>query len=180
MAEGGPIYQESVNEETENLETIVETEETSQLEAELPAGLTQPLPPPTPTPMQSLLPVTSQSVFPWGGPNSVGLTFPEITHSQGLQLPPIPGHLGAPRRFPAPTKWQEAYNLYVLHEDTNQKARHAYQTGCISFKAAQRIYLSGLQDVRKLTNQGKLHACYLGYMLDYGKYYNYIDRSISQ
>ena len=92
----------------------------------------------------------------------------------------MPEPIRGPRRPQVPTKWQEAFNLYTLYEDTNVKARNSYQNGCISFGAVQRIYLSGLQDTRKLTSEGRLAFCYLQYMLDYGKYYNYIDPRINR
>ena len=139
-----------------------------------------PDPPPTPVPVSPLGPVFPTSTSPWAGPNPVvSPLLPELPLPQRLQLPPIAETFSGPRRFQAPTKWQEAFNLYTLHEDTNNKARVAYQNGCITYAAAQRIYLANLQDVRRLTAQGKLATCYLTYMLNYGKFYNYIDRHIN-
>ena len=79
-----------------------------------------------------------------------------------------------------PTKWQEAYNLYLFHEETNRKARQSVLNGCITFAATQRIYMNSLQECRRLNSQGKLAFCFLKYMLDFGKFYKYISQNINK
>ena len=34
----------------------------------------------------------------------------------------------------APSRWQEAYNIYVLNDNTNQRAREAFDKGWITFQ----------------------------------------------
>ena len=135
----------------------------------------QPLPPSTPQPSQAqYLPVTHQV---WAGVNPV--VSPLI-----LEAPPRPTFFAnnpedytGPR---APTKWQEAYNLYLFHEETNKKARQSVLNGCITFAAAQRIYMNSLQECRRLNSQRKLAFCFLKYMLDFGKFYKYISPNINK
>ena len=125
----------------------------------------QPLTPPTPQPTQAqYVPVTHQV---WTGVNSV--VSPEVL---GSPLRPVTfasnpeGQAGQS----APTKWQEAYNLYLFHEETNRKARQSVLDGCITFATAQKIYTNSLQECRRLNSQGKLAFCFLKYMLDFGKF----------
>ena len=80
----------------------------------------QPPPLPTPQPSQAqYLPVTHQV---WAGVNPV--VSPLV-----LESPPRPTFLANnPEGYTGPrasTRWQEAYNLYLLHEETNKKARQA-------------------------------------------------------
>ena len=159
------------------LVNYIKEEPEEELESEVLqlSDVEQPPPPPTPQPSQAQhLPVTHQV---WAGVSPV--VSPLIPES-----PPRPtsfannpeGYTG-PR---APTRWQEAYNLYLLYEQTNKKARQAVLTGCITFAATQRIYMSGLQECRRLNSQGKLAFCYLQYMLNFGKFYNYIGPNIDK
>ena len=73
----------------------------------------------------------------------------------------------------APFRWQEAYNIYVLNENTNQRAREAFEKGWISFESTQRIYINSLHQTRVLCHQGQLARTYLRHMLSYGKFYGY-------
>ena len=190
MAEGGPIHQEAAIATVQvtctssgpiSVDCKEEPIEGNQPDIEpLTIVIPPPAPPSTPVPVPPLGPVFHTSTSPWAGPNPVvSPLLPNLSVPQRPQLPPIAETFSGTGRFQAPTKWQEAFNLYTLHEDTNSKARVAYQNGCITFAAAQRIYLANLQDVRRLTAQGKLATCYLTYMLNYGKFYNYIDRHIN-
>ena len=74
----------------------------------------------------------------------------------------------------APSKWQEAYNIYVLNDTTNQRAREAFDKGWITFQSTQRIYMNALHQTRVLCRQGQLSHTYLRHMLSYGKFYGYI------
>ena len=44
----------------------------------------------------------------------------------------------------APLRWQEAYYIYVLNDNTNQRVREAFDKGWIMFKSARRIYVNAL------------------------------------
>ena len=184
MAEGGSLHKEAIatvqltySSENPLLVDYIKEEPEEELESEVlqlsDVEQTPPLPTPQPSQAQHL-PITHQV---WAGVSPV--VSPLVPES-----PPRPtffannpeGYTG-PR---APTRWQEAYNLYLLHEETNKKARQAVLTGCISFAAAQRIYMSGLQECRRLNSQGKLAFCYLQYMLNFGKFYNYIGPNIDK
>ena len=184
MAEGGSLHKEAIatvqltySSENPILVDYIKEEPEEELESEVLqlSDVEQPPPSPTPQPSQAqYLPVTHQV---WAGVNPV--ESPLI-----LESPPRPtffannpeGYTG-PR---APTRWQEAYNLYLLYEETNKKARQAVLTGCITFAATQRIYMSSLQECRRLNSQGKLALCYLQYMLNFGKFYNYIGPNIDK
>ena len=37
----------------------------------------------------------------------------------------------------APSRWQEAYNIYVLNDNMNQRAREAFDKGWITFESTQ-------------------------------------------
>ena len=74
----------------------------------------------------------------------------------------------------APSRWQEAYNIYVLNDNTNQRAREAFDKGWITFESTQRIYMNALHQTRVLCHQGQLSHTYLRHMLSYGKFYGYI------
>ena len=74
----------------------------------------------------------------------------------------------------APSRWQEAYNIYALNENTNQRAREAFDKGWITFESTQRIYMNALHQTRVLCHQGQLSHTYLRHMLSYGKFYGYI------
>ena len=74
----------------------------------------------------------------------------------------------------APSRWQEAYNIYVLNDNTNQRAREAFDKGWITFQSTQRIYMNALHQTRVLCRQGQLSHTYLRHMLSYGKFYGYI------
>ena len=145
MAEGGSLHKEAIatvqltySSENPILVDNIKEEPEEELESEVLqlSDVEQPLPPPTPQPSQAQYsPVTHQV---WAGVNPV-------VSPLNLESPPRPtffagnpeGYIG-PR---APTKWQEAYNLYLFHEETNKKARQAVLNGCITFAAAQRIYI---------------------------------------
>ena len=158
MAEGGSLYKEAIatvqltySSENPILVNYIKEEPEDEIESEVLqlSHAEQPPPPPTPQPSQAqYLPVTHQVL---AGVNPV--VSPLI-----LESPPRPtflsdnpeGYIG-PR---APTKWQEAYNLYLFHEETNKKARQAVLNGCITFAAAQRIYMNGLQECRRSKQPG--------------------------
>ena len=74
----------------------------------------------------------------------------------------------------APSRWQEAYNIYVLNDNTNHRARDAFDKGWITFQSTQRIYMNALHQTRVLCHQGQLSHTYLRHMLSYGKFYGYI------
>ena len=135
----------------------------------------QPLLPPTPQPSQAqYLPVTHQV---WAGVNPV--VSPVVLESP-LGPTTLAGNPEGQAGPSTPTKWQEAYNLYLFHEETNRKARQSVLNGCITFAAAQRIYMNSLQECRRLNSQGKLAFCFLKYMLDFGKFYKYISPNINK
>ena len=184
MAEGGSLHREAIatvqltySSENPILVDYIKEEPEEEFETEVLylSVVEQPPPSPTPQPSQAQhLPTTHQV---WAGVSPV-------VSSLVPELPPRPtffasnpeGYTG-PR---APTRWQEAYNLYFLHEETNHKARQAVLTGCITFAATQRIHMSGLQECRRLNSQGKLAFCYLQYMLNFGKSYNYTGSNINK
>ena len=120
------------------------------------------------------MPVTHQV---WAGVNSV--VSPVVLESP-LRPAIFAGNSEGQVGQSAPTKWQEAYNLYLFHEETNRKARQSVLDGCITFAAAQRIYMNSLQECRRLNSQGKLAFCFLKYMLDFGKFYKYIGPNINR
>ena len=184
MAEGGSLHKEALatvqltySSENPILAGYIKEEPEEETESEVLqlSDVEQPLPPPTPQPLQAqYLPVTNQV---WAGVNPV-------VSPLTLESPPRPTFLAnnpegciGPR---APTRWQKAYNLYLFHEETNKKARQAVLNGCITFAAAQRIYMNSLKECRRLNSQGKLAFCFLKYMLDFGKYYNYIGSNIDK
>ena len=79
----------------------------------------------------------------------------------------------------APLRWQEAYNIYVLNDNTNQRAREAFDKGWITFQSTQRIYMNALHQTRVLCHQGQLSHTYLRHMLSYGKFYGYISSFVN-
>ena len=79
----------------------------------------------------------------------------------------------------APSRWQEAYNIYVLNDNTNQRAREAFDKGWITFQSTQRIYMNALHQTRVLCRQGQLSHTYLRHMLSYGKFYGYISSFVN-
>ena len=79
----------------------------------------------------------------------------------------------------APSRWQEAYNIYVLNDNTNQRAREAFDKGWITFQSTQRIYMNALHQTRVLCHQGQLSHTYLRHMLSYGKFYGYISSFVN-
>ena len=184
MAEGGSLHREAIATEqlTYSSENPIlvhyikeEPEEESESEVLNLSVVEQPPPPSTPQHSQSQhLPTTHQVLA--GVSPVVSPLLPELSPRPTF-LASNPGDFGCPR---APTRWQEAYNLYILHEETNQKARQAVLSSCITFAATQRIYMSGLQECRRLNSQGKLAFCYLQHMLNFGKFYNYIGPNINK
>ena len=184
MAEGGSLHKEAIatvqltySSENPILVNYIKEEPEDEIESEVLqlSHAEQPPPPPTPQPSQAqYLPVTHQVwavVIPVVSP----LIFKSPPRPTFLSDNPE-GYIG-PR---ASTKWQEAYNLYLFHEETNKKARQAVLNGCITFAAVQRIYMNSLQECRRLNSQGKLALCFLKYMLDFGKFYNYIGPNIDK
>ena len=184
MAEGDSLYKEPIATEqlacsSENLILVdyikEEPEEESEPGVLQLSDVEQPLPPPTPQPSQAqYVPVTHQV---WAGVNSV--VSPVVLESP-LRPATFAGNPEGQVGQSAPTKWQEAYNLYLFHEETNRKARQSVLDGCITFAAAQRIYMNSLQECRRLNSQGKLAFCFLKYMLDFGKFYKYIGPNINR
>ena len=184
MAEGDSLYKESIA--TEHLayssdNSILVDYIKEESEEELEPGVLQlsdvgqPPPPPTPQPSQAqYVPVTHQV---WAGVNPV--ISPVVLESP-LRPATFAGDSEGQVGQSAPTKWQEAYNLYLFHEETNRKARQSVLDGCIIFAAAQRIYMNSLQECRRLNSQGKLAFCFLKYMLDFGKFYRYIGPNIKR
>ena len=184
MAEGDSLYKEPIATEqlacsSENLILVDYIKE--ELEEESEPGVLQftdveqPPPPPIPQPTQAqYLPVTHQV---WAGVNSV--VSPVVLESP-LRPAIFTGNSEGQVGQSAPTKWQEAYNLYLFHEETNRKARQSVLDGCITFAATQRIYMNSLQECRRLNSQGKLAFCFLKYMLDFGKFYKYIGPNINR
>ena len=184
MAEGDSLYKEPIATEqlaysSQNLILVDYIKE--EPEEELEPGVLQlsdveqPLPPPTPKPSQAqYVPVTHQG---WAGVNSA--VSPEVLESP-LRPATFAGNPEGQTGQSAPTKWQEAYNLYLFHEETNRKARQSVLNGCITFVATQRIYMNSLQECRRLNGQGKLAFCFLKYTLDFGKFYKYIGPNINR
>ena len=184
MAEGGSLHREAIatvqltySSENPILVDNIKEEPEEESESEV-SNLTieeHPNPPPTPQHSQvQYLPATHQV---WAGMSPVVSSLIPGLAPRPPFLADSSGNFGSLR---APTRWQEAYNLYILHEETNQKARQAVVSGCITFAAAQRIYMSGLQEGRRLNSQGKLAFCYLWHMLNFGKFYNYIGPNINK
>ena len=183
MAEGDSLYKEPIATEqlacsSENLilvDYIKEEPEESEPGVLQLLDVEQPLPPPTPQPIQAqYVPVTHQV---WAGVNSV--VSPVVLESP-LRPATFAGNPEGQAGQSAPTKWQEAYNLYLFHEETNREARQSVLDGRITFAAAQRIYMNSLQECRRLNSQGKLAFCFLKYMLDFGKFYKYISPNINR
>ena len=79
----------------------------------------------------------------------------------------------------APSRWQEAYNIYALNDNTNQRAREAFDKGWITFESTQRIYMNALHQTRVSCRQGQLSHTYLRHMLSYGKFYGYISSYVN-
>ena len=181
MAEGGSLHREAIatvqltySSENPILVDYIkeEPEEESESEVHILSVVEQPPPPPTPQPSQAQhLPTTHQV---WAGVSPV---VSPLVPPRPTFFASNPGDYTGPR---APTRWQEAYNLNLLYEETNQKARQAVLSSYITFAATQRIYISGLQECRRLNSQGKLAFCYLQYMLNFGKFYNYIGPNINK
>ena len=184
MAEGDPLHEEPIatvqlTYSSENPLLIdcikEEPEEGSEPGVLQLSDVEQPLPPPTPQPSQAqYLPVTHQV---WAGVNPV--VSPVVLESP-LRPTTFAGNPEGQAGPSTPTKWQEAYNLYLFHEETNRKARQSVLNGCITFAAAQRICMNSLQECRRLNSQGKLAFCFLKYMLDFGKFYKYISPNINK
>ena len=184
MAEGGSLHREAIatvqltySSENPILVDYIKEEPEEESESEVSNLITveQPPPPPTPQPSQvQYLPTTHQV---WAGVSPVVSSLVPELSPRPIFLASNPGDFGNPR---APARWQEAYNLYILHEETNQKARQTVLSDCITFVAIQRIYMSGPQECRRLNNQGKLAFCYLQHMLNFGKFYNYIGPHINK
>ena len=125
--------------------------------------------PPVPTPIPQALVTTAPSV-----PNACWAT-PESVLPPLLPRLPLTQDIQRSSLFKNPSKWEEAYNVYFFHEKTNQRARQAYENRELSYPSVQRIFLATLQDVRRLTQEGKLATCYLEHMLTYGRFHNYIN-----
>ena len=160
MAEGDSLYKEPIATEpqaysSDNLILVnnikKEPEEESEPGVLQLLDVEQPLSPPTPQPSQAqYVPVAHQV---WAGVNSV--VSPVVLESP-LRPATFAGHSEGQVGQSTPTKWQEAYNLYLFHEETNRKARQSVLDGCITFAATQRIYMNSLQECRRLNSQGKL------------------------
>ena len=56
----------------------------------------------------------------------------------------------------APSRWQEAYNIYVLNDNTNHRAREAFDKGWITFQSTQRIYMNALHQTKSLVSSGTI------------------------
>ena len=184
MAEGDSLHKEPIatvqltySSENPILVDYIKEEPEEELETGVLqlSDVEQPLPPPTPQPSQAqYLPVTHQV---WAGVNPV--VSPVVLESP-LGPTTLAGNPEGQAGPSTPTKWQEAYNLYLFHEETNRKARQSVLNGCITFAATQRIYMNSLQECRRLNSQGKLAFCFLKYMLDFGKFYKYISPNINK
>ena len=99
------------------------------------------------------------------------LSYDKNAGNQVIEVTPLElGNLQAG----TPSRWQEAYNIYVLNENTNQRAREAFDKGWITFESTQRIYMNALHQTRVSCRQGQLSHIYLRHMLSYGKFYGYI------
>ena len=190
MAESREIYSDTVDVEpvtsasdsSEDL-VIVKEEHIEQYQGEL-EPLTVDVSPPVPppqfiVPLLPTPPVHRPPPHPWAGTRpAIPPLLPELVTGQRPGLPWSSESNRLPRRPQTPSKWQEAFHLYTLYVDTNNKARYSLQNGCITFYSAQRIYLSGLQDIRRQTAEGRLASCYLHNMLEYGKLHKYISPDI--
>ena len=184
MAEGDSLHKESIatvqltySSENPNLVNYIKEEPEEELEPGVLQLLDveQALPPSTPQPSQAqYLPVTHQV---WAGVNPV--VSPVVLESP-LGPTTLAGNPEGQAGPSTPTKLQEAYNLYLFHEETNRKDRQSVLNGCITFAAAQRIYMNSLQECRRLNSQGKLAFCFLKYMLDFGKFYKYTSPNINK
>ena len=104
------------------------------------------------------------------------LLYDKNSENQVVETTPL--ELGSPHAG-APSRWQEAYNIYVLNENTNQRAREAFDKGWISFESTQRIYINTLHQTRVLCHQGQLAHTYLRHMLSYVKFYGYISSYVN-
>ena len=127
MAEGGPLHGETIAtvQLTDSSENPIlvdyikeEPEEESESEVFNLSVVEQPPPPPTPQPSQAQHSPTTHQV--WAGVSP-------IVSLLVLELPPRPTFLASnPEGYTgprAPTRWQEAYNLYLLHEETRKPGR---------------------------------------------------------
>ena len=99
------------------------------------------------------------------------LLYDKNAGNQVVEITPI--ELGS-LQAGAPSRWQEAYNIYVLNDNTNHRAREAFDQGWISFETTRRIYMNALHQTRVSCRQGQLSHTYLRHMLSYGKFYGYI------
>ena len=150
MAEGDPLHEEPIatvqltySSENPLLVDCIKEEPEEGLEPGVLqlSDVEQPLPPPTPQPSQAqYLPVTHQV---WAEVNPV--VSPVVLESP-LGPTTFAGNPEGQAGPSTPTKWQEAYNLHLFHEETNRKARQSVLNGCITFAAAQRIYVVGPGD----------------------------------
>ena len=84
------------------------------------------------------------------------------------RLPIIPENQRLPL-IKTPSKWEEAFNVYTFHEQTNKRARRAYENRELTYPSVQRIFVATLQDVRRMTQEGRLATCYLQQMLNVWK-----------
>ena len=115
--------------------------------------------------------VTGDPQITIGPPVRNFLQYDKNTGNQVVEVTPIElSNLQAE----APSRWQEAYNIYVLNDNTNQRAREAFDKGWITFESTQGIYMNALHQTRSLCHQGQLSHTYLRHMLSYGKFYGYI------
>ena len=190
MAESREIYSDTVDVEqvtpaSDSSEDLISVKEepVEQYQEELEpltVDVSSPVPPPQfIVPLLPTPPIHRPPPHPWAGTRpAIPPLLPELATGQRPGLPWSSESNRLPRKPQTPSKWQEAFHLYTLCVDTNNKARDSYQTGCITFYAAQRIYLSGLQDIRRLIAEGRLASCYLHNMLDYGKLHKYIITNI--
>ena len=184
MAEGDSLHKEPIatvqltySSENPILVDYIKEEPEEELEPGVLqlSDVEQPLPPSTPQPSQAqYLPVTHQ-VWAWVNP----VVSPVVLESP-LRPTTFAGNSEGQAGPSVPTKWQEGYNLYLFHEETNRKARQSVLNGCITVAATQRIYMNSLQECRRLYSQGKLAFCLLKYMLDFGKFYKYIGPNINK
>ena len=126
MAEGDSLYKEPIATEqlaypSDNFILVNNIKEEPEEESEPGvlqlSDVEQPHPPPTPQPSQAqYVPVTH---WVWTGVNSV--ISPVVLESP-LRPATFTGYAEGHVDQSAPTKWQEAYNLYLFHEETNRKA----------------------------------------------------------
>ena len=158
---GGPITVECIKEEPQELVPF-QTEPLLSIQS-----------PPAPTPLLAHNLISGATSLPhvyWTSPDTA---FPPLLP----RLPLIPENQRLPL-IKTPSKWEEAFNVYTFHEQTNKRARKAYENRELTYPSVQRIFVATLQDVRRLTQEGRLATCYLHHMLMYGKFYNYIDSSV--